>query len=273
LQFHIARAEANSRPGSNNGIDEQSAYGKGLAWIGLLFAALASGCQCSDTSAKELDLTSRVFVCCSFECLRLTNFLSNPSLENIQTLLILGNVISNTMNAGVAWALLGMTNRLAQVLGLHRPSRESTPQATKNERTKTAWTILWQESLLSITFDRSPSSTSLDIPDPKLLPYDSYTENGLLSYAGCMYQVCKVGLEMVQDRRIPRDSIDTLQRMQSYEQELRQVMGVAAPYLKSSAICTSFREQLQHWALYLHTSYIVSYPSDTGSDSSKLMSN
>jgi hypothetical protein len=257
LQFHIARAESSTRSAENNGVDEQEAYGKGIAWIGLLFAALASGCQCTDYSAKELDLTSRVFVCCSFECLRLTNFLSNPSLENIQTLLILGNVISNTMNAGVAWALLGMTNRLAQVLGLHKPCRESTPQTTKNERTKTAWTVLWQESLLSITFDRSPSSTSLDIPDVNIIPYDSYTENGSLSYSGCMYQVCKVGLEMVQDRRKPRDANETVGRMQKFEQELRQIMGSAAAHLKSSAVCTSFREQLQHWALYLHTSYIV----------------
>ncbi|KAE9970453.1 hypothetical protein EG328_006280 [Venturia inaequalis] len=188
LQFHIARAEANTRSGETNGVDEQGAWGKNIAWVGLLFAALASGCQCTDYSAKELDLTSRVFVCCSFECLRLTNFLSNPSLENIQTLLILGNVISNTMNAGVAWALLGMTNRLAQVLGLHKA----------------------------------------------------------------------FGLEMVQDRRKPRDANETVARMGKFEQELRQIMGNAAAHLKSSALCTSFREQLQHWALYLHTSYIMS---------------
>lgn len=31
-------------------------------------------------------------VCCSFECLRFTNFLSHVTLESIQTLLILGNV-------------------------------------------------------------------------------------------------------------------------------------------------------------------------------------
>lgn len=258
LQFHIARAEANTRSGETNGVDEQGAWGKNIAWVGLLFAALASGCQCTDYSAKELDLTSRVFVCCSFECLRLTNFLSNPSLENIQTLLILGNVISNTMNAGVAWALLGMTNRLAQVLGLHKACRESTPLTTKNERTKTAWTVLWQESLLSITFDRSPSSTSLDIPDVNEIPYDSFMENRTLSYSGCMYQVCRVGLEMVQDRRKPRDANETVARMGKFEQELRQIMGNAAAHLKSSALCTSFREQLQHWALYLHTSYIVS---------------
>jgi hypothetical protein len=253
LQFHIARTEAYSQPGLDTGITEQTLYGKGLAWIALLFATLASGCQCIDPG-KEMDLTSRVFICCSFECLRLTNFLSNPSLETIQTLLIMGNVISNTMNAGVAWSLLGLTTRLAQVLGLHRECRASTPQVIKDEKKKVLWAIMWQESLLSITFDRVPSSTSLDMPDPTILPYDSYADGGAWSYAGCMYQVCKVGLSIVQERREPRDAMETLSRMSKYESELRQVMANAAGHLKSSSLCISFREQLQHWALYLHTS-------------------
>lgn len=46
-------------------------------------------------------------VCCAYECLRIVNYLSCCQLEDIQSLLVLGNVISNSMNAGVAWALLG----------------------------------------------------------------------------------------------------------------------------------------------------------------------
>lgn len=45
--------------------------------------------------------------CCAFECLRIVNYLSNASIEVVQTLLILGNVLSNAMNAGAAWVLLG----------------------------------------------------------------------------------------------------------------------------------------------------------------------
>jgi hypothetical protein len=255
LQFHIERAEALVQ-GMNHGINDQDVYGKSLAWLGLLFATLASGCQCIDPG-KEMDLTSRVFVCCSFECMRLTNFLSNPSLETIQTLLILGQVISNTMNAGVAWALLGLTTRLSQVLGLHRECRASTPQSVKDEKKKVAWAIMWQESLLSITFDRVPASTTMDMPDSTSLPYDAYVDGGAFSYAGCMYQVCHVGLNIVQERRTPRDSLETLIRMSKYESELRQVMGNASGHLKSSSLCMTLKEQLQHWALYLHTSYIM----------------
>ena len=35
-------------------------------------------------------------------------------------------------------------------------------------------------------------------------------------------------------------------------------MGNAAGHLKSSSLCMTFREQLEHWALYLHISYVMS---------------
>jgi len=35
------------------------------------------------------------------------NYLSRATLPDIQNLLVLGNVISNNMDAGVAWSLLG----------------------------------------------------------------------------------------------------------------------------------------------------------------------
>lgn len=112
MEYDLINFLANRR---NNGeissdgsaIDTQKAYGKDLHWIGLLFAALASGCQCSGRPRKERQLMSQVFVCCAYECLRIINYLSHSNLSDVQNLLVLGNVISNNMNAGVAWSLLG----------------------------------------------------------------------------------------------------------------------------------------------------------------------
>lgn len=100
LQFLITRAQEQASTTLDGGIDERSIYGKSLYWVGLLFAALAIGCQCSDMPRRQRELSSQVYVCCSFECLRITNFFSHSNLESIQTLLILGNVISNNNNAG-----------------------------------------------------------------------------------------------------------------------------------------------------------------------------
>lgn len=61
----------------------------------------------------------------SFHCLRLSNFLIRPSLESLQALLIIGFVLANDMKAEASWALIGLTCRLAQALGLHRGPNES----------------------------------------------------------------------------------------------------------------------------------------------------
>lgn len=56
-QNGIAPTDANNVPG----VTEHSIYDKNLQWIGLLFAVLASGCQCSGLPRKERELTSQVY--------------------------------------------------------------------------------------------------------------------------------------------------------------------------------------------------------------------
>ena len=46
----------------------------------------------------------------------MTNFLSQPSLEAIQTLLIIGNVLSYNMNPGCAYIILGIPLSFAKLL-------------------------------------------------------------------------------------------------------------------------------------------------------------
>lgn len=81
------------------------------------------------------ELNSPSLVQSSFHCLRLANYLIRPSLESLQALMILGFVLSNDMKAEAAWALLGLTCRLAQALGLHRAPNENsrTPTAAAND--------------------------------------------------------------------------------------------------------------------------------------------
>lgn len=64
--FLITRAEEGGGigdvgDGSGPGVTEQSIYDRSLQWIGLLFAILASGCQCSGLPRKERELTSQVY--------------------------------------------------------------------------------------------------------------------------------------------------------------------------------------------------------------------
>jgi len=270
LLFLINRASSQG----NSGISDEQIYGKDFRWIGLVFAILASGCQCSTLPRKERELTSQVYICCSFECLRFTNFLSHATLENIQTLLILGNVISNNMNAGVAWTLMGLTVRLSQTLGLHRLCPPSTPVQTKIVRSKVWWALLWQDSLLSISYDRASSTTTID----HTVPLSQNTAPGTRTYVESMYRLCKVGLDIVRERQRQQNSQDSLMRITEHRNELQEIMVDAADYLKDSRRCRSMRDQLEHWALYLHISYITSElcrpaisPSTAGLDLSKTL--
>jgi hypothetical protein len=104
MRFHLRRAQEPL----DNAITEQTIYGKPLTWVALLFAVLASGCHFSDhLDRASRELTSKVFVCCSFECLRLANFLSNPNLEAIQAMVVFLNTLLNLYQAGVVWGMLG----------------------------------------------------------------------------------------------------------------------------------------------------------------------
>ncbi|KAL1609448.1 hypothetical protein SLS59_000953 [Nothophoma quercina] len=250
LLFLINRASSQGA----NGVTDQQIYGKDFHWIGLVFAILASGCQCSSLSRRERELTSQVYICCSFECLRFTNFLSHANIENIQTLLILGNVISNNMNAGVAWSLMGLTVRLSQTLGLHRMCPSTTPVQQRITRSKVWWALLWQDSLLSVSYDRASSTTTID----HTVPLSNHTAPGTRTYVESMYRLCKVGLDIVRERQKPQNSHDALIRITEHRNELQEIMVDAADYLKDSRRCRSMRDQLEHWALYLHISYITS---------------
>ena len=74
-----------------------------------------------------------------------------------------------------------------------------------------------------------------------------------------MYRVSTVGLEIVRERASPDQSTrQQLQRITMHKGELITMMDQAADYLRDSRMCKTFQQQLQHWVLYLHVSYITS---------------
>ncbi|KAJ4346595.1 uncharacterized protein N0V89_010526 [Didymosphaeria variabile] len=199
LLFLINRASAQGTAG----ITDEAIYGKDFHWIGLVFAILASG-------VHLLQLRMPALYQLSFPC----DFGEHPN-----ALLILGNVISNNMNAGVSWSLMGLT-----------------------------------DSLLSISYDRASSTTTID----HTIPLSPHTAPGTRTYVESMYRLCKVGLDIVRERQRPQNSQESLMRITEHRQELQEIMVDAADYLKDSRRCRSMRDQLEHWALYLHISYITS---------------
>ncbi|KAL3472510.1 hypothetical protein BJX99DRAFT_249589 [Aspergillus californicus] len=231
----------------------QKPFGTSVAYLGLLFAVLASGCQSSDRPGKDRELTSQVYVCCSYQCLRMTNFLSQPTIEAIQTLLVIGNVLSYNMNPGISYVLLGMTLRMGLALGLHVESSHFSP-AERYRRRHVWWSMAWQDSHFSLSYDR-PSTTAVSQPE---IAYRERSNPGELSYFETLCRVISLALDVVRSRMLSPHSQMNSKTIQSYKDRITKIIREARPYLRDPNYCTTSTERLECAVLKLHSSYFSS---------------
>ena len=250
---------------ADSGTDTQetaSLHGKGFAWIGILYAMMAAAAQFNDSSVEERSLASRVFVCLSFQCLRLTNFFQRPSIQSIQTMLLIGNVLQNDMNPGIAWTLLGMTVRSAQSIGLHNVSTKSRTMETESKRK--LWTaVVWQDTILSISHDRPTSTICTHAVTSGIDDLDNLIEtSGLIlnttssaSYEDCLSRICSIIHGILSSRvPLPRTS-SQLSSIESLCDALNQVQEKAKPSLQTQVIYTTRPEYGEYLALQFNLAY------------------
>lgn len=114
--------------------DARSSKPVSASWLAILFAVLAVGSQYHDSPYHIRTKDCQKYIQISFHFLRVGNFLLRPNFDSIQALLMTSFVLLNDMKAEASWALLGLTCRLAQSLGLHRtPPFNSDPEAQKKD--------------------------------------------------------------------------------------------------------------------------------------------
>ncbi|PLN85906.1 fungal-specific transcription factor domain protein [Aspergillus taichungensis] len=231
----------------------QKPFGVSIAFLGLLFAVLASGCQSSDIPGKERELTSQVYVCCSYQCLRMTNFMSQPTIEAIETLLVIGNVLSYNMNPGISYVLLGMTLRMGLALGLHVESSHFSP-AERYRRRHVWWSMAWQDSHFSLSYDR-PSTTAVSQPD---IAYRDDSVPNDRPYFESLCRVISLALEVVRGRMLSPHSQMSSKSIQAYKERIQQVIAEAQPYLRDREYCMTPTQHLERLVLKLHSSYFSS---------------
>ncbi|PQE21690.1 fungal specific transcription factor domain-containing protein [Rutstroemia sp. NJR-2017a WRK4] len=235
--------------------------GVSSAWLGMLFAVLAVASNYAETTYHKRVAAAQSYGmdqnnCTSFHCLRLSNFLIRPSLDSLQALLILGFVLANDMKAEASWALIGLTCRLAQALGLHRGPNENGRITSSDDndlpRRKLWWTIVWQDSLLSLSFDRTPIAviTRCQVP----LRPTALTEG--FTYTEAMYHLCQRVLDFVKN--------DSTNSQPDYNQiiansiEVENIRQKVLPALRIKEACKTVQDRLQYFAVRLHTSFVVS---------------
>jgi hypothetical protein len=78
------------------------------------------------------------------------------------------------------------------------------------------------------------------------------------SYAECMKKLCKIGLDVIRDRAGPQDYEHELLVIIDRRDELAGMMRQASHHLRDATACKSMKDQLEHWNLYLHRSYVTS---------------
>ncbi|RCI15359.1 hypothetical protein L249_6505 [Ophiocordyceps polyrhachis-furcata BCC 54312] len=233
--------------------DKASSQPVTAPWLAILFAVLAVGAQFDDDPFAQRTHNCQKFTEISFHFLRVSNFLLRPSFDSIQALLLLGFVLLNDMKAEASWALLGLTSRLAQSLGLHRqrPSQGASPDDGVKEaiRRELHLKCLWHDTLSSLSFDRCPI---MNFPPELSVSSDA---NPRLSYLEIMYGV----IEIISCRFKPGLSTDP-----SYAEILSNCAAVenlrqlALPHLKDRAMCKTVLESLQCYAIRLHTCFLIS---------------
>ncbi|KAJ5649533.1 uncharacterized protein N7484_003256 [Penicillium longicatenatum] len=228
-------------------------FGMNLSFLSLLFAILASGCQLSDLPERDRELTSWVYVSCAYQCLRMLNYVSQPTVEVIQILLIISNVLSYNMNAGASYTLLGMTERMCLVLGLHV---ETTGFSYEEQavRRRVWWTMAFQNSHFSLAYDR-PSITMVSQPE---IPFDRKSMPGHRSYFETLCRVVSLALEVLRSRMHPNHSQPRFHEIQEYKHRIQRMLVEAAPHLRHREQCRSLAEHIERTELRLHASYLLS---------------
>ncbi|OHW89661.1 fungal specific transcription factor domain-containing protein [Colletotrichum incanum] len=228
------------------------------SWLAILFALLAVGSQYHDSPYHIRTRDSQKYIQISFHFLRLGNFLLRPTFDSIQALLLTSFVLLNDMKAEASWALLGLTCRLAQSLGLHRPNPSDGRDSARNDgqskemiRRKLWWTCVWHDTLTSLSFDRPPMTNIPCCPIPTV----QHTIAGEYGYLDTMYHLCEII-----SRRLNPDVATTVSYEQMVEncEAVENLRNMVAPNIRIKEQCKRAIDRLQHYAVRLHTSFVIS---------------
>ncbi|PTB39101.1 uncharacterized protein TrAFT101_008098 [Trichoderma asperellum] len=219
-----------------------------LTWFGLLFSILSCSAQLRSDQESEL-LKAGVFACCSFQCLRLNNFISFPDIHTIQALILLVNFLQNQANAGASWSILGLTIRLAQTLGLHcSPDPDNVAIDQKGEATVKYYiwrSLIWQDTLVSLWYGRPSCITVLEDISIESPPQKSSRQYPFTHSCNHLFITANKISQATSKARFSKRQLSLLE-IRDFKKVVDQIVARSAPHLQHAAVCRTRDDSIQH---------------------------
>lgn len=199
------------------------------------------------------------------------NYVSQPTVEVIQILLIISNVLSYNMNAGASYTLLGkfgrtllpveslsdpsvgMTERMCLVLGLHVEST-GFDLAEQAIRRRTWWAMAFQNSHFSLAYDR-PSITMVSQPE---IPFEPKSMPGNRTYNETSCRIVSLALEVLRTRMDRNAAQLRFHDIREYKHRIHRMIVEATPHLRHREQCQTLADHIERTELRLHSSYLLS---------------
>ena len=135
--------------------------------IALMFVMLAMGTQfVSLPSPDQKEQTAEFYVSASHQALRMSSYLSRPSIRSIQTMVLITYFLMNDNHSSDAYSFAGILIRQAYALGLNRDPSIVVPSANPVEmqqRRKLWQAVFLQDTFFTIILKLPPTATHTDV--------------------------------------------------------------------------------------------------------------
>ncbi|KAK1242934.1 hypothetical protein MKX08_005746 [Trichoderma sp. CBMAI-0020] len=220
-----------------------------ISRIALLLAALATSAHYSVMqSPRRRSEHCRDYIQRAFDCLRLANYVLHPSLDVVQTLLIIGTVLQDVGQSDGAWVMLGTTVRVAQALGLHTLT-EAQLQEDKGKKKQALWDMICkQDCLLSLCHGRPHIATNQSLATNNLL----YRSDEALGFSDMMCGIVSVCISLLNlEQPSCEASLKLLDELDGYQSR-------ALPYLEDRNSCKNIQQRYENLTIQIQLSFAAS---------------
>ncbi|CAH0053984.1 unnamed protein product [Clonostachys solani] len=244
----------------------------------LFHAILAAGAQFSDRPVEQRSKLFHKHLRHALNHLGTFEAILSPTIEIIQGLIVISQILQNDVNPRGAWILSGITIRSALCLGVHkRGPRPESSQLSSGDAANLRWelypiciltdipvdnaksfsrmAIVWQDTLLSMAFGRNPTSHEMyhETDLPPMVQHGS--EPAGLTYRQAMNWICHASMKYFVVPASPPESAVYNDIFRTFA----EIRASCAKHIRERSECRSLLEVQEHYSFILHRNFGISF--------------